>query len=83
LPREPTRSWFSTEPDGTSTGKLNVPDNITPIACRPGRKHLLRKLPHHPRIAWRKLVAQPETITSIGMRDWLTSVSRHDPWYYS
>jgi len=28
--------------------------------------------------AWRKLIAQPETITSIGMREWLTSVSRYD-----
>jgi DNA primase len=24
----------------------------------------------HPSAAWRKLIAQPETITSIGMRDW-------------
>ena len=30
--------------------------------------------------AWRKLIAQPETITSIGMRDWLTSVNRYDLW---
>jgi len=34
--------------------------------------------------AWRKLVAQPETITSIGMRDWApTSVRPHDSWYYT
>jgi DDE superfamily endonuclease len=31
--------------------------------------------------AWRKLVAQPEPITSIGTRDWATSVSRYDLWY--
>ena len=28
--------------------------------------------------AWRKLIAQPQTITSIGMRDWQTSVRLHD-----
>ena len=32
--------------------------------------------------AWQKLVAEPETITSIAMRaTGLTSVSRYDPWY--
>jgi len=33
--------------------------------------------------AWRKLIAQPETITSIGMRQWPSSVRPHDSWYKS
>ena len=32
--------------------------------------------------AWRKLIAQPETITSIGMRDWAHVGHPHDLWYY-
>jgi transposase len=31
--------------------------------------------------AWRKLIAEPQTITSIGMRDWATSVNQNDRWY--
>jgi hypothetical protein len=28
-----------------------------------------------------ELTAKPETITSIGMRDWAQSVSHYDLWY--
>jgi DDE superfamily endonuclease len=31
--------------------------------------------------AWQNLVAQPKTITSIGMRDWAHVGSRYDHWY--
>ena len=31
--------------------------------------------------AWRKLIAQPETITSIGMRDWAHVGQPLRPWY--
>jgi transposase len=34
------------------------------------------------REAWMKLIARPETITSIGMREWATSVNRCDRRYY-
>ncbi len=62
----------------------------------PRRKHLAvpaRQLALQPRLrkldaiieaaceAWRKLIALPETITSIGMRDWAHVGRRHDPWY--
>jgi exodeoxyribonuclease V alpha subunit len=75
-----------------TTGKLNVPKNITPIFL-PSRApelnpvenvwHYLRQnwisntvFENYDAIvdaacdAWRKLTAKPETITSIGMRDW-------------
>ena len=32
--------------------------------------------------AWNKLTALPETITSIGMRDWRISVIHKGRWYY-
>ena len=76
-----------------TTGKLDAPDNITPIflpsrapGAQPGRERLAVFAPelalkHRVRknydaiidaacAAWRNLIAQPETITSIGMRDW-------------
>ena len=74
-----------------TTGKLDMPENITPIFCRPVRpsstgreclaispselalEHRLRKLRRHRRRrcnAWQNLIAQPQTITSIGMREW-------------
>jgi hypothetical protein len=31
--------------------------------------------------AWLELIAKPETITSIGMRQWLTSVRGKSSWY--
>jgi hypothetical protein len=75
-----------------TTGKLDVPDNITPIFL-PSRAPELNPVENvwqylranwlSNRVfetydaiieaaceAWQKLVAQPETITSIGMRDW-------------
>jgi transposase len=74
------------------TGKLDVPDNITPIFLPSRAPELnpvenvwlyLRQnwlsntvLENYDAIidaacaAWLKLIAQPETITSIGMRDW-------------
>ena len=75
-----------------TTGKLDVPDNITPIFL-PSRAPELNPVENiwqylrqnwlsntvfenYDAIidaacaAWRKLIAQPETITSIGMRDW-------------
>jgi transposase len=75
-----------------TTGKLNVPDNITPIFL-PSRAPELNPVENvwqylrqnwlsntvfenYDAIvdaacaAWRKLIAQPQTITSIGMRDW-------------
>ena len=75
-----------------TTGKLDVPGNITPIFL-PSRSpelnpvenvwHYLRQnwLPTPSSTtttpsstlhgdAWQKLIAAPETITSIGMRDW-------------
>ena len=75
-----------------TTGKLDVPDNITPIFL-PSRapelnpvENVWQYLRHNwlsntvfenydaivdaACAAWRKLIAQPETITSIGMRDW-------------
>ena len=75
-----------------TTGKLDVPDNITPIFL-PSRAPELNPVENvwqylrqnwlsntvfenydaiidAARAAWRKLIAQPETITSIGMRDW-------------
>ena len=74
------------------TGKLDVPDNITPIFL-PSRAPELNPVENvwqylrqnwlsntvfenYDAIidaacaAWRKLIAKPETITSIGMRDW-------------
>ena len=75
-----------------TTGKLDAPDNITPIflpsrapklnPVENVRQHLRQNWlsntvfeNYHPIVdaacaAWRKLIAQPETITSIGMRDW-------------
>ena len=75
-----------------TTGKLDVPDNITPIFL-PSRAPELNPVENvwqylrqnwlsntvfenYDAIvdaacaAWRKLIADPETITSIGMRDW-------------
>ena len=75
-----------------TTGKLDVPENITPIFL-PSRAPELNPVENvwqylrqnwlsntvfenYDAIvdaacdAWRKLIAQPETITSIGMRDW-------------
>ena len=75
-----------------TTGKLNIPKNITPIFL-PSRSPELNPVENiwqYPRAnwlsnrvfetydaiidaacdAWRKLIAQPQTITSIGMRDW-------------
>ena len=75
-----------------TTGKLDVPDNITPIFL-PSRAPELNPVENvwqylrqnwlsntvfenYDAIvdaacaAWRKLIAQPETITSIGRRDW-------------
>src|ERR1700722_9277520 len=75
-----------------TTGKLDVPANITPIFL-PSRAPELNPVEnvwqclrqnwlsntvfenYHAIVdaacaAWRKLLAQPETITSIGMRDW-------------
>jgi hypothetical protein len=75
-----------------TTGKLDAPDNITPIFL-PSRAPELNPVENvwqylrqnwlsntvfenYDAIidaacaAWRKLIAQPETITSIGMRDW-------------
>ena len=75
-----------------TTGKLDVPDNITPIFL-PSRAPELNPVENvwqylrqnwlsntvfenYDAIidaacaAWRNLIAQPETITSIGMRDW-------------
>ena len=31
--------------------------------------------------AWQKLLAQPDTIKSIGTRQWGMSVNQHDRWY--
>ena len=79
-------------PSWHTTGKLDAPDNITPIFL-PSRAPELNPVENvwqHLRqnwlsntvfenydaivdaacAAWRKLIAQPETITSIGMRDW-------------
>jgi transposase len=75
-----------------ATGKLDVPDNITPIflpsrapemnpvenVCQYLRQNWLANtvLENYDAIvdaactAWRKLIAQPETITSIGTRNW-------------
>jgi transposase len=75
-----------------TTGKLNVPENITPIllpsrspelnpvenVCKYLRANWLsnRVFETYDDIidaacdAWRRLIAQPQTITSIGMRDW-------------
>jgi hypothetical protein len=75
-----------------TTGKLDVPDNITPIflAFRAPELNPVENVWQYLRqswlsntvfenydaivdakyAAWRKLIAQPETITSIGMRDW-------------
>ena len=75
-----------------TTGKLDVPDNITPIflpsrapGAQPGRERLAISPPelalntvfeNYDAIvdaacaAWRNLIAQPQTITSIGMREW-------------
>ena len=75
-----------------TTGKLDVPDNITPIflpsrapertrsrtpgatSARTGSPTPSSKTTMRSSVAacaaWRKLIAQPETITSIGMRDW-------------
>ena len=75
-----------------TTGKLDMPDNITPIFLPSRAPELnpvenvwqyLRQnwlsntvLENYDAIidaacdAWRKLIAKPETITSIGMRDW-------------
>jgi hypothetical protein len=50
-------------PDWLSNTVLENYDAIVDAACA----------------AWRKLIAQPETITSIGMRDWVTSVGPYDP----
>jgi hypothetical protein len=84
-----------------TTGKLDVPENITPIflpSRAPAReplavsppelalKHRLRKLRRHqrPRLRRsRRLIAQPETITSIGMREWAHVGHRYDLWYNS
>ena len=86
-----------------TTGKLDVPKNITPIFL-PSRAPELNPVENvwqylrqnwlsntvfenYDAIvdaacdAWRKLTAKPETITSIGTRDWATSVSRYDLWY--
>jgi transposase len=72
-----------------TTGKLDVPDNITPIFL-PSRAPELNPVEQYLRqnwlsntvfenydaivdaacATWRKLIAQPQTITSIGMRDW-------------
>jgi transposase len=75
-----------------TTGKLNIPKNITPILL-PSRSPELNPVENiwqylranwlSNRVfetydaiidaacdAWRKLIAQPQTITSIGMRDW-------------
>ena len=75
-----------------TTGKLDMPDNITPIFL-PSRAPELNPVENvwqylrqnwlsntvfenYDAIvdaacaAWQKLIAQPETITSIGMRDW-------------
>jgi transposase len=75
-----------------TSGKLDMPDNITPIwlpsrapelnpvenVCQYLRANWLsnRVFEDYNAIvdaacaAWRKLIAQPETITSIGMRNW-------------
>ena len=80
----PGRGWHT-------TGKLDVPDNITPIflPSRAPELNPVENVWHNFRqnwlsntvfenydaivdaacAAWRKLIAQPETITSIGMRD--------------
>jgi transposase len=75
-----------------TTGKLNVPENITQILL-PSRSPELNPVENvwqylranwlSNRVfetyddiidaacdAWRRLIAQPQTITSIGMRDW-------------
>jgi transposase len=75
-----------------TTGKLNVPENITPILL-PSRSPELNPVENvwqylranwlSNRVfetyddiidaacdAWRRLIAQPQTITSIGMRHW-------------
>ena len=75
-----------------TTGKLDMPDNITPIFL-PSRAPELNPVENVRQnlrqnwlsntvfenydaivdaacAAWQKLIAQPETITSIGMRDW-------------
>jgi transposase len=75
-----------------TTGKLNMPKNITPIFL-PSRSPELNPVENiwqYPRAnwlsnrvfetydaiidgaceAWRRLIAQPKTITSIGMRKW-------------
>src|SRR6202142_290773 len=88
-----------------TTGKLDVPDNITPIFL-PSRAPELNPVENvwqylrqnwlsntvfenYDAIvdaacdAWRKLTAKPETITSIGMRDWAHVGSPHDLWYYA
>ena len=92
-PRAPTPCCFSTEPDGTTTGKLDAPENITPIFL-PSRAPELNPVENvwqylrqnwlsnavfenYDAIidaacnAWRKLIADPEAITSIGARDWV------------
>ena len=75
-----------------TTGKLDMPDNITPIwlpsrapelnpvenVCQHLRQNWLANTVFEDYnaivdaacAAWRKLIAQPETITSIGMRNW-------------
>src|ERR1700678_4734994 len=75
-----------------TTGKLDMPDNITPIwlpsrapelnpvenVCQYLRQNWLANTVFEDYnaivdaacAAWRKLIAQPETITSIGMRNW-------------
>ena len=75
-----------------TTGKLDMPDNITPIwlpsrapelnpvenVCQYLRQNWLANTVFEDYnaivdaacAAWRKLIAQPKTITSIGMRDW-------------
>ena len=86
-----------------TTGKLDVPKNITPIFL-PSRAPELNPVENvwqylrqtwlsntvfenYDAIvdaacdAWRRLIAQPERITSIGMRTGRTSVSPHDRWY--
>ena len=91
-PWAPAPCCFSTEPDGTPTSNLDMPDNITPIFL-PSRapelnpvENVWQYLRQNCRSntvfenydaivdaaceAWRKLIADPERITSIGMRDW-------------
>jgi transposase len=86
-----------------TTGKLDVPDNITPIflPSRAPELNAVENVWQYLRqnwlsntvfenydaidapacAAWRKLIAQPETIPPSECATGLTSVRRYDPWY--